>query len=44
MGKDQKRKTGKEQVDESYQPGNIGSMAGTLPRVKKQKSGRSGAK
>lgn len=44
MGKEQKRKTGKEQVDESYQPGNIGSMAGPLPSVNKKKKGRSGAK
>ncbi len=32
-----KRKSGKKQVDDSYQPGNIGSMAGTLPSVKKKK-------
>ena len=30
-----KKKTGKDQVEESYQPGNIGSMAGTIPSVKK---------
>jgi hypothetical protein len=35
-----KKKTGKEQVDTSYQPGNIGSMAGTLPSVKKKKKVR----
>ena len=39
-----KNKTGKEQVEESYQPGNIGSMAGTLPSAKKKKTTRSGAK
>jgi hypothetical protein len=44
MGNDRKKKTGKEQVDESYQPGNIGSMAGTIPSVKKKKTSRSGAK
>jgi hypothetical protein len=44
MGKDRKRKTGKEQVDESYQPGNIGSMAGPLPSMKKKKTSRSGVK
>jgi len=32
-----KRKSGKEQVEESYQPGNIGSMAGTIPSVKTKK-------
>ena len=37
MVKGRKKKTGKEQVDSSYQPGNIGSMAGTLPSVKKKK-------
>ena len=44
MTKGRKGKTGKEQVEESYQPGNIGSMAGTLPSVKKKKTSRSGAK
>lgn len=44
MRKDQKNKTGKEQVDESYQPGNIGSMAGPLPSMKTKKRNRSGAK
>jgi hypothetical protein len=43
MVKNRKKKSGKEQVDESYQPGNIGSMAGPLPSVKKKKS-RSGVK
>ena len=33
----EKRKTGKEQVDDSYQPGNIGSMAGPIPSVKTKK-------
>jgi len=32
-----KRKTGKEQVAESYQPGNIGSMSGPIPSIKKRK-------
>jgi hypothetical protein len=40
MGKEKKRKTGKEQIDESYEPGNIGSMAGTLPSVKQKKKVR----
>ncbi|MHA1137449.1 MAG: hypothetical protein ACTSSE_13270 [Candidatus Thorarchaeota archaeon] len=44
MGNDGKKKTGKEQFDESYQPGNIGSMAGPLPSSKKKKTSRSGAK
>ena len=44
MGNDGKKKTGKEQVAKSYQPGNIGSMAGPLPSAKKKKSSRSGAK
>jgi len=44
MVKDRKKKTGKEQVDESYQPGNIGSMAGPLPSMNKKKTSRSGAK
>jgi len=44
MNKDDKKKIGKEQVDESYQPGNIGSMAGPLPSMKKKKTSRSGAK
>ncbi len=35
-----KKKTGKEQVDTSYQPGNIGSMSGPLPSVKKKKKVR----
>ncbi len=35
-----RKKTGKEQVDTSYQPGNIGSMAGPLPSVKKKKKVR----
>jgi hypothetical protein len=38
MVKERKKKTGKEQVEESYQPGNIGSMAGTIPSVKKKKT------
>ena len=38
MTKERKKKTGKHQVDESYQPGNIGSMAGPLPSVKKKKA------
>ena len=38
MARERKKKTGKEQVDESYQPGNIGSMAGTLPSVKGKKT------
>jgi len=37
------KRNGKEQVDESYQSGNIGSMAGTLPSVKKKKTKRSGS-
>jgi hypothetical protein len=41
---DRKKKTGKEKVDESYQPGNIGSMADPIPLVKKNKTRRSGAK
>jgi hypothetical protein len=39
----EKKKTGKEQVGESYQPGIIGSMAGTLPPVKKKKTGGRGS-
>jgi len=35
-----RKKTGKEQVEEAYQPGNIGSMAGTIPSVKKGKTKR----
>ena len=44
MGNDGKKKKGKEQVAKSYQPGNIGSMAGPLPSMKKKKTNRSGAK
>jgi hypothetical protein len=44
MRNERRRKTGKEQVDESYQPGNIGSMAGTIPSVKKKKTSGSGSK
>ncbi|RDE17742.1 MAG: hypothetical protein C4K49_01200 [Candidatus Thorarchaeota archaeon] len=32
-----KRKTGKEQVAESYQPGNVGSMSGPIPSIKKKR-------
>ena len=35
-----KIRKGKDQVDESYQPGNIGSMAGPMPHVKKIKKRR----
>jgi hypothetical protein len=31
-------KNGKKQVDDSYQPGNIGSMAGPIPPIKKKAS------
>ncbi len=29
-------KSGKKQVDDSYQPGNIGSMAGPIPPIKRK--------
>jgi hypothetical protein len=44
MVKERKNKNGKEQVNESYQPGNIGSMAGTLPSMKKKKTIRGGSR
>ncbi len=37
MPKERKKKDGKEQYDESYQPGIIGSMAGSIPSVKGKK-------
>ncbi|MFW9957516.1 MAG: hypothetical protein ACFFCT_05560 [Candidatus Odinarchaeota archaeon] len=37
MGNERRKKTGKDQVSESYQPGNVGSMAGTIPSVKQRK-------
>ncbi|MFW9910303.1 MAG: hypothetical protein ACFFEF_17230 [Candidatus Thorarchaeota archaeon] len=40
----ERKKTGKEQVEESNQPGNIGSMAGTIPFAKKKKTSGSGSK
>jgi hypothetical protein len=44
MVKERKNKNGKEQIDGSYQPGNIGSMAGTLPSIKKKKMSRGGSR
>ncbi len=44
MGNERRKKPGKEQINESYQPGNIGSMAGTLPSVKKKKTNGRGSK
>jgi hypothetical protein len=39
MGNGRKKNTGKEQVDESYQNGNIESKACTFPSVKRKNSG-----
>lgn len=37
MGEERKSKIGMEQVDESYPPRNIRSIAGTLPSLKQKK-------